>query len=123
MKTNTTDSRRSEHKNEDVEIDDIAVLRCPDCGGEYLHCEKIDVFEHSTDAMVTAHTTIETHHHNVEYDQKSQRDPGFDGLRLRIHFGCEDCDDGCEDCDEDGTDHDRVLSILNTNGMTYTRWE
>ena len=65
-------------------------LKCPACGSNYLHHEKVEIFERSEDEAYGLHVTVEngmtTTNTNLEGNPSRRRDG------LTIHFSCEGCD-------------------------------
>lgn len=64
-----------------------AVLLCPQCGGECLHHDKVEVFERCED-MGGLHITVTD---KVETDRDLDENPSCRRHGLKIHFWCEFC--------------------------------
>jgi hypothetical protein len=64
-------------------------LKCPSCGNNYLHHEKVEVFERGEDEEKGLHVTIEngavTTNNNLSGNPSSRRHG------LLVHFSCEGC--------------------------------
>ena len=88
---------------------DCEALCCNDCGFNYLHQYKVEVFDRQEDEKTGTHsiTTSGGVHvdHNMEGNPSSRRDG------IRVFFNCEGCD------------KKQVLSIVQHKGMTYIEWE
>ncbi len=80
-------------------------LKCPSCGGNYLHHEKVEIFERFEDAEKGLHVKIEnsvaTTDTNLEGNPSARRDG------ITIEFSCESCKARPE------------LSILQHKGNTW----
>lgn len=66
-----------------------ALLLCPSCGGNYLHHEKVEIFERIEDADDGIHISVSDGTATVDknlIDNPSSRRHG-----LIIHFTCEHC--------------------------------
>lgn len=82
-----------------------AELVCPSCGFNFLHHDKVEVFERNEDAPNGVHVTIEESKATV--DTSLQGNPSSRRHGLKIYFWCE----GCE--------AKPVLSISQHKGNTY----
>jgi hypothetical protein len=72
--------------NMKINIDDN-ILLCPSCDGDYLHHEKIEVFDHNEDSQKGLHTTIENKFPKVDNDLRGN--PSSRRHGMLIHFYCE----------------------------------
>ncbi|MBR9911512.1 MAG: hypothetical protein GYB33_14285 [Gammaproteobacteria bacterium] len=64
-------------------------LKCPSCGGIYLHHDKVEVFERSEDAETGVHAVVENN--VVKTDNNLDGNPSRRRHGLKIHFWCEGC--------------------------------
>ncbi len=80
-------------------------LKCPSCGFNYLHHDKVEVFERSEDAEHGLHVVVENG--SVKTDTDLQGNPSSRRHGLAIHFWCEGCDEK------------PVLTLIQHKGNTY----
>ena len=66
-----------------------ALLECPACGGNYLHHERVEVFEREEDQTKGTHVSITNS--SVVEDNDLQGNPSSRRHGLSIHFTCEHC--------------------------------
>ena len=64
-------------------------LKCPSCGNNYLHHEKVEVFERSEDAEKGLHVKVENS--VVTTDTSLSGNPSIRRDGLTIEFSCEGC--------------------------------
>ena len=64
-------------------------LKCPSCGSNYLHHEKVEVFERGEDEEKGLHVTIENG--VAKTDTNLSGNPSARRHGLLIHFSCEGC--------------------------------
>ena len=69
-------------------------LECPSCGGEYLHHDRLEVFECGEDAEHGTHVVVENG--RAVMDSNLTGNPSKRRHGLRIQFWCEMCDDRLE---------------------------
>jgi hypothetical protein len=82
-------------------------LLCPACGFNYLHHDKVEVFErYGEDNPLGIHATIKDV--SLEVDSSMFRNPSSRRDGIRIEFCCEGCDEIS------------VLQIVQHKGITYT---
>lgn len=81
-----------------------AELACPSCGSNYLHHDKVEVFECGEDAIHGVHVTVADA--KAAFDTSLEGNPSSRRHGLKIYFRCE----GCET--------KPVLSISQHKGMT-----
>lgn len=67
-----------------------STLLCPSCGGNYLHHDKIEVFEREPDAETGLHVTVENG--KVSIDRDLNGNPSSRRHGENIHFRCENCE-------------------------------
>jgi hypothetical protein len=89
-----------------------SLLRCPSCGGEYLHHTEVDVFQRTEDALRGQHTHVPDGVDGVvivRQDLDGNPSPRRHGLRVELW---------CELC------HGRSsLCLVQHKGGTYLHWE
>jgi len=66
-----------------------AELKCPSCGSNYLHHEKVEVFERGEDSENGLHVTVTEG--SVHTDSNLADNPSARRHGLNIHFWCEGC--------------------------------
>jgi len=86
-----------------------AELACPSCGFNYLHHDKVEVFECEEDAAQGIHVTIADA--KATFDTSLEGNPSARRHGLKIYFWCE----GCK--------AKPVLSIIQHKGNTYVDFE
>ena len=84
-------------------------LLCPSCGGNYLHHDKVEVFERDDDAETGLHVTIENGKASTDNDLKDN--PSSRRHGLKIHCWCEHCE------------AKPVLSIIQHKGNTWINFK
>ncbi len=82
-----------------------AELECPKCKGNYLHHEKVEVFDRHEDKTDGLHVVVGDQ--DVYVDKDLTGNPSARRHGLKIHFSCESCDAL------------PVLSISQHKGQTY----
>lgn len=87
----------------------LDVSTCPNCGGCYLHHDKVEVFERAEDAEDGTHAVVDGH--MVKVDRNISLNPSRRRGGLLVHFRCEDCSAR------------PVLSIVQHKGNTYLGWQ
>ncbi len=65
-------------------------LLCPSCACNYIHHDKIEVFEREPDAETGLHVTVGNG--NASIDNALNANPSSRRHGVNIHFWCEDCD-------------------------------
>ena len=68
-----------------------AVLLCPKCGFEYLHHDKVEVFDRIEDATTGLHVTVMSEPSRVNVDESIVGNPSSRRHGVRIEFWCEGC--------------------------------
>lgn len=76
------------------------VLLCPGCDNDYLHHEKVEIFDRSADEERGVHVTVGveatdgsiTRASTVGVDADMRNNPSSRRHGIRIHFSCELCD-------------------------------
>ena len=66
-----------------------AELICPSCGFNYLHHEKVEVFERGEDATHGVHVTVADT--KATCDTSHEGNPSARRHGLKIYFSCEGC--------------------------------
>lgn len=66
-------------------------LQCPSCGCNYLHHERVEVFDRAEDAATGTHVVVDAG--KVEVDNSMIGNPSKRRDGIRIHFSCEGCKD------------------------------
>jgi len=66
-----------------------AELKCPACGFNYLHHEKIEIFERTEDSETGLHVTVNEGEVKTDTNLSSNPSPRRHGLL--VHFSCEGC--------------------------------
>ncbi len=66
------------------------ILLCPFCGGNYLHHDRIEVFEREEDAEAGLHLIVGNG--KVSIDNELEGNPSRWRHGLNIHFWCEHCE-------------------------------
>jgi hypothetical protein len=95
-------------------------LICPDCNGEYLHQENIEIFERGDGAKCGTRTA--THNGSaVTVDGDITNNPSSERDGLLIHFFCEWC---CQQpaVDDPAAYRGPTLAIYQDCGTTYFEW-
>ncbi len=69
--------------------DGRAMLLCPHCGSEYLHHDRVDVFEREYDDLTGLHAVVTRHGVAVESDLAGNPSARRQGLTIRLW--CEGC--------------------------------
>jgi len=82
-----------------------AELACPSCGFNYLHHDKVEVFECGEDATHGVHVTVADA--KAAFDTSLEGNPSSRRHGLKIYFWCEGCKTK------------PVLSISQHKGNTY----
>lgn len=67
-----------------------AELICPACGGNYLHHERVEVFDRGEDQEQGLHVSVNDA--EVSIDTSLAGNPSARRHGLSIHFSCENCD-------------------------------
>ena len=80
-------------------------LRCPNCGGEYLHHNKIEIFERNEDAETGCH--IVSDGEDITTNRDISKNPSNRRHGLTIFLWCELCHKTCH------------LDIAQHKGNTY----
>lgn len=80
-------------------------LLCPSCGSNYLHHDKVEVFEREDDAETGLHVTVENGKASIDNELESNPSRRRNGIK--IHFWCEGCS------------AKPVLSISQHKGITW----
>lgn len=88
---------------------DGAELLCPSCGFNYLHHDKVEVFECEEDATHGVHVTVAQA--KATFDISLEGNPSARRHGLKVYFWCE----GCK--------AKPVLSISQHKGNTYVDFE
>lgn len=86
-----------------------AELECPACGSNYLHHDRVEIFECGEDATSGVHVAVEGGKATV--DTALEGNPSARRHGLKIFFWCE----GCE--------AKPVLSVSQHKGNTYVDFE
>lgn len=84
-------------------------LVCPSCGFNYLHHDKVEVFECGEDTPYGVHVTVEDA--KATFDTSLEGNPSARRHGLKIYFWCE----GCQ--------AKPVLSLHQHKGNTYVDFE
>jgi hypothetical protein len=93
-------------------VDDTDVLRCPICGGDYLHHEALDWYERAVeDAARGVRVRIGGQAVAVDADAPQLRSPSARRHGFVVDFTCETC--GALDL---------VLALVQHKGMTLLEW-
>ena len=66
-----------------------STLKCPSCGFNYLHHERVEVFERKEDASDGLHVVVEAG--NAHTDSNLSENPSPRRHGLAVHFRCEGC--------------------------------
>ena len=74
---------------ERVEGGSDAVLLCPGCGGDYLHHDRVEVFERKEDAETGLRVVVSAE--TVQADSDISANPSWRRHGFVIHFFCEHC--------------------------------
>jgi hypothetical protein len=82
-----------------------AELVCPSCKGNYLHHEKVEVFDRHEDQTEGLHVVVGAQ--DVHIDKDIKGNPSARRHGLKIYFSCENCKAL------------PVLSIAQHKGQTY----
>ena len=98
------------------EIDPTNPLLCEECGGEYLHQEKIEIFERSEDSSHGLKVTTQNNGQCV-LSQSMAENPSPRRQGVRIIFSCEFCPSDGDPCV--GGKLTTVLEIIQHKGGTY----
>ncbi|WP_193090875.1 hypothetical protein [Halomonas colorata] len=67
-----------------------AELQCPNCKGNYLHHDRVEIFERQEDAKTGIHVTVENG--SSVQDTSMAGNPSTRRHGLNIFFWCEFCD-------------------------------
>ena len=86
-----------------------AELQCPSCGFNYLHHDRVEVFECGEDATHGVHVTVSDG--KATFDTSLEGNPSRRRHGLKVHFWCE----GCK--------AKPVLSIIQHKGNTYVDFQ
>ena len=86
-----------------------AELKCPACGSNYLHHERVEVFECGEDASSGVHVAVEGG--KATFDTSLAGNPSARRHGLKISFWCEGCD------------AKPVLALSQHKGNTYVDFE
>lgn len=77
-------------KLDNYEEDLGSELCCANCGGNYLHHNRVEVFECSEDAKQGVHVVVEDG--KATFDTSLAGNPSSRRNGLAIHFSCENCE-------------------------------
>ncbi len=86
-----------------------AELHCPSCGCNYLHHDRVEIFECGEDAAHEVHVAVADGKATIDTSLNGNPSPRRHGLK--INFWCENCD------------AEPVLSISQHKGNTYVEFE
>ncbi len=70
-------------------LDGDSELLCPSCGGNYLHHDRVDIYERGEDGSYGVHVAVEDG--KATMDTKLQGNPSGRRHGLVIHLWCEAC--------------------------------
>ena len=104
-----------------VIIDDD-VLKCPQCGGNYLHHRNTTIFERSEDDKLT--TVIAQSEHEAQVSRFPSADtcnPSYRRNGIIIEFQCEHCHYDYGDASPELQGFFR-LAIIQHKGNTFVEW-
>lgn len=91
-------------------------LKCPRCGGLYLHQNGVEVFSrHKEDSSRGIHAAIDYYEERANVDTRMDGNPSGRRDGIRISFEC-------EFCPSDGVEGDHVLSIVQHKGNERIEW-
>lgn len=82
------------------------VVRCPHCLYDYMHQDKVEVFDRQEDADVGIHAIVTAGKATFNYSMNGNPSSRRDGVR--IEFFCEGCDKRS------------VMTIIQHKGQTFT---
>lgn len=88
---------------------DDTTMCCPSCGLQYLHHERVEVFEREEDEVDGLHVTVKAD--SVSVDRLLTGNPSNRRNGIKIHFRCETCT------------ATPILSISQHKGATYMTFE
>lgn len=96
-------------------------LVCPKCNNEYLHHDRVNIFDRPEDAEVVRKTSVGIESVSVaNVDNSTSGNPSGRRDGLSIDFWCETCGDAES---EDRIKEYKRLHILQHKGNTFLRWE
>ena len=65
-------------------------LRCPSCGSNYLHHEKVEIFDRGEDEEKGLHVSVENR--VVKTDIDISGNPSSRRHGVKVYFSCENCE-------------------------------
>jgi hypothetical protein len=86
-----------------------AELKCPSCGFNYLHHDRVEIFECGEDAEEGIH--VDVTEGKVLIDKKLLGNPSSRRHGLKVHFWCEGCS------------AKPIMRILQHKGNTYINFD
>lgn len=94
---------------QEYEVGFGAELLCPNCGANYLHHDRVEIFERGEDAEYGVHVVVADGQAN--FDTSLNGNPSARRHGLKIHFWCEACK------------AEPVMSIGQHKGTTHVDFE
>lgn len=64
-------------------------VKCPKCDGDYLHHNRVEIFNRHEDATTGLHVTVDQTQYSV--DENIAENPSSRRHGLHIQFECEEC--------------------------------
>jgi hypothetical protein len=106
----------SDYDNEEKEVKfEENRICCPICGDAYgMHHTKIEIFNRSSDDMITNHYIFQNGKISNNYDGKkaNEENPSLRRSGIKIKFYCESCND-----------KEFTLCLAQHKGSTFLYWE
>lgn len=94
-----------------IKVKDDGSLHCPACDYEYLHHERIEVYERDEDHRTSRCTIVQGNDVTIDGVVTSKHNPSSRRNGIRIIFSCEVCT------------AEPSLIIVQHKGCTYINWE
>lgn len=95
-------------KSKELKLNLYNRILCPECGGDYLHQGRVEVFEKEEGDPDCTHVTV--YKDLVNIDRSNIDNPSDRRYSTRIYFFCESCHDTS------------VLDIYQDRGQTVIEW-
>ena len=91
-----------------MKLSEDGEVLCPRCGSQYLHQNKVEVWDRKGESQEGAH--ISTSNHSLSVDSDMSQNPSDRRDATEITFWCEECEGG-----------ESVLRLVQHKGITYAK--
>jgi TIR domain len=101
--------------------EEVFVLKCPNCGFEYMHQERVEIFDRGEDSDMVRKTVVdESGVTSSDVPNDGSGNPSYRRQGLRVFLACEQCSGG-------GAGRwvgpRKILNIVQHKGETLISWE